>query len=411
MPYQSNADLPDDVKNALPNDAQSVFRGAFNSSFEKTKDEKIAASTAWAAVKNAGFVKSDEGGKWKKMQDNASTHEFDAEVFSVGVWNGDKYTIDDLKDMADNFSALANQIKPPVKLGHDKSKVNDGAPALGWVKSLKVAGNKLIATLTDVPDIVYQAIKRRLYKRISSEIFWNLKHGGKTFKRVLSAVALLGADIPAVKDLQDLEAFLAQKIDSDSFEHLKAYSFDTDDGDVITIKNNVDSKEVKNMSDDKIKQLSDRLDALEAENKTLKDDNEKVTKKYDDLVNTVSTKEKAAKIDALKSFCEGQVKAGKMLPAQRDVIVAESAVKTYTDQSPVISFEQFEKFADLNAVRLDLDEHGKHKQDDSDKDPTVQLHEKIQKYCADHNVGYDVAYNEVLKLNPDLAKQYVKGGE
>ena len=92
MPYATNNDLPDSVKNALPADGQSIFRNAFNSSLEKDKDEEKANKIAWGAVKNAGFQKGEDG-KWKKMSDDRKVfkvHEFDAEVFSIGTWNGDK---------------------------------------------------------------------------------------------------------------------------------------------------------------------------------------------------------------------------------------------------------------------------------------------------------------------------------
>jgi hypothetical protein len=140
------------------------------------------------------------------------THEFDAEIFSTGEWNGDKYSEADLQDIADNFNTLAGTVKPPVRLGHRNL---EGQPALGWVKSLKRAGNKLIATLGDVPQVIYDSIKTGRFKRVSAEIYWNYKPKsgsfiGEKFNYVLKAVALLGADIPAVNNLSDLTAYLTQ---------------------------------------------------------------------------------------------------------------------------------------------------------------------------------------------------------
>jgi cation transport regulator ChaB/FtsZ-binding cell division protein ZapB len=418
MPYQSNDQLPDGVKDNLPADGQTIWRNAFNAVHKDTGDEQKAVQAGWGAVKNAGFEKGSDG-KWTKASDdNEKTHSFDAEIFSTGVWNGDKYTIDDLENMVENFNSLSGSIKPPVKLGHNKSKINDGAPALGWVKGLRIAGNKLIASLTDVPSIVYEAIKKGLYKRISSEIYWNLKHSGKTFKRVLSAVALLGADIPAVKDLEDLQAFLTQQFQKESFDDLKAYSFEAmTDADVISIK--ADSKKEKDMADE-LKILSDKIDALTStvetlkeENKQLEKDKKDAEKKYSDLKTDIDAKERQSMVDDIKAFCEDLVKKGTMMPAQRDVIVGEDVLKVYNEGSATyITFDQFKKFADLSGKQLDKDEKGIHDNDSGEiTDALQQFTDKVEEYVTKHSVTYAEAYSKCLKLYPKLAEAYTKGGD
>jgi len=61
MPYDRNADLPDSVRDNLPEHAQSIYREAFNSAFEEYKAasdrrgdasrEETAHKVAWSAVK------------------------------------------------------------------------------------------------------------------------------------------------------------------------------------------------------------------------------------------------------------------------------------------------------------------------------------------------------------------------
>jgi cation transport regulator len=61
MPYSNDAELPDSVKDNLPNHAQDIYREAFNSAWEEYKDaskrrgnesrEEVAHKVAWAAVK------------------------------------------------------------------------------------------------------------------------------------------------------------------------------------------------------------------------------------------------------------------------------------------------------------------------------------------------------------------------
>src|SRR6266576_3493709 len=64
MPYGKGKKLPSAVTSALPSHAQSVWRAAFNASFEKSGEE-AAFKIAWAAVKNAGYAKG-QSGKWTK---------------------------------------------------------------------------------------------------------------------------------------------------------------------------------------------------------------------------------------------------------------------------------------------------------------------------------------------------------
>jgi cation transport regulator len=60
MPYQSNKDLPTQVK-GLPEAAKSMFRDAFNAAMVSSKDEEKAFRVAWSIVKKK-FRKNDT--KW-----------------------------------------------------------------------------------------------------------------------------------------------------------------------------------------------------------------------------------------------------------------------------------------------------------------------------------------------------------
>ena len=121
------------------------------------------------------------------------------EIFRVGKWNGDAYDRKDLDDIVAAFDAVG--FRPPVKLGHKESS---GDPAFGWVKALRRVGDVLLADFMDIPDKIAVMLKDRQFDAVSSEIFWNLERAGKTFRRALKAVALLGAETPAVAGLKPL---------------------------------------------------------------------------------------------------------------------------------------------------------------------------------------------------------------
>lgn len=66
MPYQSVSDLPDRVKEHLPDHAQEIYRAAFNSAWDEYgHDEERAHKVAWAAVKHE-YEKDEATGRWKK---------------------------------------------------------------------------------------------------------------------------------------------------------------------------------------------------------------------------------------------------------------------------------------------------------------------------------------------------------
>ena len=73
MPYKTNNDLPESVKDHLPKHAQDIYREAFNHAHEEYNDkekrqdssesrEETSHRVAWSAVKKKYEKKYD--GKW-----------------------------------------------------------------------------------------------------------------------------------------------------------------------------------------------------------------------------------------------------------------------------------------------------------------------------------------------------------
>ena len=133
------------------------------------------------------------------------------EIFQVGIWNGEKYTEKDLDDIITSFDELSEKRDVPLKLGHtDDQKIlqREGLAAAGWITALKKVGNKLIATFSNIPEQIKNLIEQKLYKNVSCELWLDYvdKNTGKKYPKILSAVALLGADIPAVAGLSGFYA-------------------------------------------------------------------------------------------------------------------------------------------------------------------------------------------------------------
>lgn len=72
MPYNRQAELPESVKNVLPDHAQHIYLEAFNSAWDEYKDaedrrgdsgrEEVAHKVAWSAVKQK--YEKGEDSRW-----------------------------------------------------------------------------------------------------------------------------------------------------------------------------------------------------------------------------------------------------------------------------------------------------------------------------------------------------------
>ncbi len=75
MPYKTINELPESVRNVLPEHAQDIYKEAFNSAYDQydtpeerrgdADREEAAHRVAWSAVKKAGYEKGQDS-KWHK---------------------------------------------------------------------------------------------------------------------------------------------------------------------------------------------------------------------------------------------------------------------------------------------------------------------------------------------------------
>lgn len=140
----------------------------------------------------------------------------DVEILRTGTWDAQtgrtSVSLQDLDDMFTAFSTI-NQIggyKPVLKLGHAETQKfwgqKEGAPNLGFVRNLRRVGESIVADFENVYPPLFDAIKAGRYTQVSVEFFRKALYAGREFKNALTAVAILGAELPAVKGLSDLTA-------------------------------------------------------------------------------------------------------------------------------------------------------------------------------------------------------------
>lgn len=328
------------------------------------------------------------------------THDLEMEIFAAGKWNGDSFTLKDLQDMVTNFNSLKDNVKPFLKIGGiDPHQDLIHQPAVGWIESLSIKGDRLIAQVKDIPKIVFEAIKRKLYRRVSSEIYFNYKaDGGKVYNYVLRAVALLGAAVPAVSNLEDLAAYFS----SDRFS---VVSFKADDQKLIL-------EEEQTMPENDLKEFQEKL---AAEEKARKEAEEKATKAESELKAFQEAEAKRVK-DGVSAttlaFFEQKVKEGKIPPFVRDQIFPKDkpALILFSDQKEVfLPFKVFEDF--FSKIKLiDFSEKGENKKSGLEgKNPGELVDERARELQAQKKVStYSEGVSKVLADDPELAKAYAE---
>lgn len=386
-------------------------RGAWKRAHPDASDEDvpqaIRATESAAAKDYAEDLKSIQG----------------VEIFRSGTWNGDRYTDADLDEMVGNFHKVGFEV--PLKLGH---KEVSGGEAFGWVAALRRAGDRLVADFRDVPAAIFAKIKARAFDPVSAEIFWDLVRNGQKFKRVLKAVALLGAETPAVSGLKPLrETFTA-----DELRAVHSYTLHTEDFQMADDKQLDEMRAALEKAQDQIKTLQGKLD------------DQKDTKKGDDLALQIKAmKEEQDRV--VKELAEAKdrerkaVVDGKLdklrVPAFKDhfralfEFVSIDPTKTVKFSTLDDKGNSVERDTPFVAVLDDLvervnkaaeylfSEHstiGDWKRDDVQvtDDPGQEIDDLVKRHMAKHNeANYSVAFDAVLSDpdNSELKRRYAFG--
>lgn len=159
----------------------------------------------------------------------------------------------------------------------------------------------------------------------------------------------------------------------------------------------------------KLQSFEDRIVKLTNENAQLKADKEAAEAATDKLKKEQFAEKKKANVAEFKAFCDKRVEDGKMLPAQRDALVAEDNAAFDEDGALVISLETFKSHIDLADKVLDKEQHAKDDERNPEKFTSVQeeVDVKTKKYMADKGEkDYQTALFAVLDSDKDLSKRY-----
>lgn len=137
--------------------------------------------------------------------------------------DGCEFTATDFDQIVAAQVAADGTFAAPIKLGHNPGQEflqEDGLPAGGWVTNLRRVDDVLVGDFEAVPIKLAEIMEAGGFRKRSVELARNYEINGKRFPIVLTAVALLGEDLPAIEGLSDIH---------DLYKARKVYAFSAED--------------------------------------------------------------------------------------------------------------------------------------------------------------------------------------
>jgi hypothetical protein len=338
------------------------------------------------------------------------------EIFAVGTWRGSKtvtVTSADLDAMIESFNSLNATVegfRPPVKLGHTEQQKfwggKSGAPALGFVEKIWRVGDKVLANFSDVPDALIDMVKRRLYNTVSIEMYSAIEHAGKKFKNVLSAVAFLGAELPAVKGLQELSASLfesaAPELKLEFSEKIEMFTQEQVDS-LIKAAVEKAKAEFEAARAAELKKLQDEV----ADSKAKFEASEKAKATVEAALATFKTDAEAKEIE---SMVQKAIDEGKVLPKQKDEVIAMASAmrgqKVKFGAEEKSGVDVFKAYLDGLPKAVEFGERGAANGKDQNKMAGDKVSKMATERAAKDKIEYASAVQLVLAENPELKAQY-----
>lgn len=383
-----------------------------------TEDGKQYEITSWPT--------SDTSGAW--VADYIAMPKIDGEtlrgqeIFATGTWNGDSYSEADLDGIVHAFYKNAIGRPVPLKLGHDEAQKffgqASGAPALGWVENLRRMGTKLVADFVNVPTKIADLMKRKLYRGKSAEIYWDFRSSaGELWPRALKAVSLLGADLPAVTNLNELHEALMQE----QLEFAKTYGAASEELVCKQYEYGVGEGSGKDqrggnhvMDAAKEKEYSDRIQVLTEEvAKAIKRAEEGEARAVKAEASLAERDETHA-VAQFTTKVESLVKEGKILPPQKDGIIATFRALPVTktvDGKEVKPREEFVASLDKLPKIVKFGETGAGGEGTGEGDgtehPALTVDKLAKKYMVEQKLSYGDAIGKVRTEHVELWQSYL----
>jgi len=308
--------------------------------------------------------------------------------FKTGTHNGIRFTDADLEQIEQNFWRLKNEVKPPLKLGH----ISRGQPSLGYVDKVRKIGEILYADIVNIPKKIYELIKNKAYSRPSAELYQDYKTAdGKSYGKVLSAIALLGAEIPAIKDLPAISELYNEINEPMIFYFNEEANMNNEElsNQMKKFEEQMETMKAE-MSELKTEkeQIEQEKEQLKAEKDALENEKAELETEKAELEKNLSQREKTQKLTEVKMFCEKMKAEGKILPKFEDKMVmlmttlSNKEVIEFSENGEEKQISQIQLFKDIIQEYPNLVEFGEKSDSNSNEKDS-----SIEKFRESHRIG------------------------
>lgn len=256
------------------------------------------------------------------------------QIFKVGKWQADEkskeWTAEDLQEIAKCYSEALDWFTPPLKDSHsDEVHSNKhGEKNIGEVKNVRFEDPYLLADFEIDGKFHRDVIEPNRMPHKSAEIFTNIEKGGKKFKYLLKAVALLGISTPAVAGLNKTGSNFLSKASDDASHRGEGFSYSMmDNGSVVRFSYVVPTKEGENVADPK----TDVTENKEKNMTTEKNENVVSVEQFSMLKKMLD--DQAAKLDAVTK--EKADLASKFSEVSAVAVKYEESIKKFAEEARV----------------------------------------------------------------------------
>lgn len=347
------------------------------------------------------------------------------EIFRTGTHTSSNgitkdYSLEDLEQIADHYNRSEHEA--PIVIGHPKSN----APAFGWIKKLFVQGDRLFAEAKDLVTDFVNAVKEKKFLKRSISL---------TKDGLLNHVGFLGATVPAVKGLADVEfnedqeltefefdkEMLDEELEQDEEAKSEQDNQNKEDSELGEENSQIrksDNSEIRayfeNLSNTLTTVISDFKEVINKHSESnlqfMEDNKEEIEKLHDKMSDL------RAKIDVsnFELMLTEKVAYGNLTPAMKKKIVdilnyfetlnfAETDSRTLSNdlQNLLTEFvDSIPKVMEYSEVAEKPDEKEKSRDDsfdDFELDPeSAQLHESIVKTMKNDELSYEEAFYKVV---------------
>lgn len=331
------------------------------------------------------------------------------EIMALGTWNGTRIDEQKFDEVIEAFEATKDFARPHLKLGHNDEQrliAKDGLPSAGEVAKVYKRGKKLLADFVNIPDKIFELIQRKRYKSVSVELFSGYRFKEKTFPTLLGAVALLGADLPAMATLNDILGTFAKTFtnedNGDTIKTLITFERNNNEENMADNNNEARVAELEAQIAEQKKQLED----MGAKVSSFKADKDAMSKQMDDHKQNYDRKLAELEADRdraeVEKFTLSLEKNDLLAPSMKpyvEALLSDGARKEFSVGDKKLSvgdlLGEMLKLA-KDVYKINTKENTENAAP-KDEDNVTELDSKIRARMADNKESYGVAYKHVMR--------------